>query len=103
MTRQECVKGRVIDDFLAGGQAALESRPADDRDEEIARLRAKVGELTMDNELLWLQHFATVADLVEALKQFKRRYNEQWLIERHGYRTPSQVRRDQARRAPAVA
>jgi hypothetical protein len=40
------------DDFLAGGQAALKSRPADDRDEEIARLRAKVGELTIDNELL---------------------------------------------------
>ena len=40
------------DDFLAGGQAALKSRPPDDRDDEIARLRAKVGELTMDNELL---------------------------------------------------
>ena len=40
------------DDFLAGGQAALKSRPTDDRDEEIARLRAKVGELTMDNVLL---------------------------------------------------
>ena len=40
------------DDFLAGGQAAMKSRPADDRDDEIARLRAKVGELTMDNELL---------------------------------------------------
>ena len=40
------------DDFLAGGQAALKSRPADDRDEEIAQLRAKVGELTMDNKLL---------------------------------------------------
>jgi hypothetical protein len=39
------------DDFLAGGQAALKSRPTDDRDDEIARLRAKVGELTMDNEL----------------------------------------------------
>jgi hypothetical protein len=40
------------DDLLAGGQAALKSRPTDDRDDEIARLRAKVGELTMDNELL---------------------------------------------------
>ena len=30
----------------------MKSRPADDRDDEIARLRAKVGELTMDNELL---------------------------------------------------
>jgi transposase len=46
---------RWRDDFLAGGQAALKSRPADERDDEIARLRAKVGELTMDNELL-LQH-----------------------------------------------
>jgi hypothetical protein len=27
------------DDFLAGGRAALKSRPADDRDDEIARLR----------------------------------------------------------------
>ena len=40
------------DDFLAGGKAALKSRPADERNDEIARLRAKVGELTMDNELL---------------------------------------------------
>src|SRR5262245_27972246 len=38
--------------FLAGGQAALKSRPADERDEEIQRLRAKVGEITMSNELL---------------------------------------------------
>ena len=38
--------------FLTGGQAALRSRPADDRDEEIQRLRAKVGEITMNNELL---------------------------------------------------
>src|SRR5262245_50794495 len=40
------------DNFLAGGQAALKSRPTDDRDDEIARLGAKVGELTMDNGLL---------------------------------------------------
>jgi hypothetical protein len=40
------------DDFPAGGQAALKSRPTDDRDDDIARLRAKVGELNMDNELL---------------------------------------------------
>jgi hypothetical protein len=40
------------DGFLDGGTAAMKSRPADDRDEEIARLRSKVGRLTMDNELL---------------------------------------------------
>jgi hypothetical protein len=38
--------------FLDGGTAAMKSRPADDRDEEIARLRSKVGQLTMDVELL---------------------------------------------------
>ena len=40
------------DAFLDGGTAAMKSRPADDRDEEIARLRSEVGQLTMDNELL---------------------------------------------------
>src|ERR671938_273081 len=38
--------------FLASGQAGLKSRPADERNDELGRLRAKVGELTMDNELL---------------------------------------------------
>ena len=40
------------DQFLAGGQAAVRPRPAEERDEESARLRAKVGEITMANELL---------------------------------------------------
>ena len=40
------------DRFLAGGEAALKSRPADARDAEIDRLQAKVGELTMTTELL---------------------------------------------------
>jgi transposase-like protein len=40
------------EEFLAGGQAALKSRPADEREDEIQRLRAKVGEITMNNELL---------------------------------------------------
>ena len=43
---------RWRDQFLAGGRGAVRSRPADARDDEIARLRAKVGELTMENELL---------------------------------------------------
>src|SRR3712207_3343953 len=43
---------RWRDQFLAGGQAAVRRRAADARDEEIARLRTKVGEITMANELL---------------------------------------------------
>jgi hypothetical protein len=33
------------DAFLAAGEAALKTRPADGRDHEIGRLKAKVGEL----------------------------------------------------------
>ena len=40
--------------FLAAGQASLKGKTgkADERDEQISRLKKKVGELTMDNELL---------------------------------------------------
>jgi hypothetical protein len=40
------------DRFLAGGQAAVRSREADERDLDIARMKAKIGEITMENELL---------------------------------------------------
>ena len=40
------------DRFLAAGEAVLRSRPADIRDAEIGRLKQKVGDLTMTNELL---------------------------------------------------
>jgi transposase len=40
------------DAFLAAGEASLKTRPADGRDVEIGRLKAKVGDLTMANELL---------------------------------------------------
>jgi transposase-like protein len=40
------------DAFLTAGEASLKTRPADGRDAEIGRLKAKVGDLTMANELL---------------------------------------------------
>jgi hypothetical protein len=40
------------DAFLAAGEASLKTRPADGRDVEIGRLKTKVGDLTMANELL---------------------------------------------------
>ncbi len=43
---------RWRDDFLAGGEAALVTRERDDRDLQLERLRAKIGELTIANELL---------------------------------------------------
>jgi transposase InsO family protein len=58
---------------------------------------------TLKENLLWVRHFATVAELVEALREFERRYNEQWLIQRHGSRSPGQVRRELAGGVPKVA
>ena len=41
------------DAFLEAGSASLKSRPRDDRDDRIAQLQAKLGAVTMDNELLY--------------------------------------------------
>jgi transposase len=49
------------DAFLAAGEAAPKTRPADGRDAEIGRLKVKVGDLTMANELL-----ATKIEYLEA-------------------------------------
>jgi putative transposase len=48
----------------------------------------------LKENLLRVRHFAPVAGLVEDLREFPRRYNERWLIERHGFRTPHQARTD---------
>ena len=39
--------------FLEAGAASLKSRARDDRDEKIDRLQSKLGEVLMDNELLY--------------------------------------------------
>ena len=41
------------DRAFAGAEGALKDRARDERDEAIARLQAKVGEITMANELLY--------------------------------------------------
>lgn len=38
--------------LLVSGQAGLRSRESDERDLEISRMRTKIGEITMENELL---------------------------------------------------
>jgi hypothetical protein len=58
---------------------------------------------TLKENLLWVRHFATSEELRQALQEFRRSYNQHWLIERHGYRSPAQVRGDFSKRIPAVA
>src|ERR1700737_2673594 len=52
---------------------------------------------TLKENLLWVRTFDTIEELRAALVEFARRYNETWLVARHGYRTPAQVRADQRR------
>jgi putative transposase len=47
---------------------------------------------TLKENLLWVRDFDTVEDLRLALLEFRRRYNETWILERHGYRTPAAIR-----------
>jgi transposase InsO family protein len=47
---------------------------------------------TLKEQLLWVRSFATVEELRRALLAFQERYNREWLIERHGHRTPAAVR-----------
>lgn len=47
---------------------------------------------TLKEQLLWVHTFDTVEELRQALLDFARRYNRYWILQRHGYRTPQQVR-----------
>jgi putative transposase len=58
---------------------------------------------TLKENLLWVRRFATVEELRRALLDFQRLYNETWIVERHGYRTPAQVRADQLGARAAAA
>ena len=50
---------------------------------------------TLKEQLLWVRHFATVEELRLALAAFAALYNASWLRERHGHRTPDQIRAQQ--------
>jgi len=58
---------------------------------------------TLKENLLWVRRFETVEELRLALIAFKRTYNQGWIIERHGYKTPAQVRADQIGQLPMAA
>jgi putative transposase len=49
----------------------------------------------LKENLLWVRRFDTLEELRLALLAFKQTYNQSWIIERHGYKTPAQVRADQ--------
>ena len=49
---------------------------------------------TLKENFLWVRSFETTEELRLALLEFKRTYNEQWMLEKYDYRSQTQVRRD---------
>ena len=49
---------------------------------------------TLKEQLLWVRRFRNLEELRDALREFRQRYNEHWILERLQYRTPAQARRD---------
>jgi transposase InsO family protein len=54
---------------------------------------------TLKENFLWVQTFDTIEELRRGLRDFVAHYNATWLVARHGYRTPNQIRADQRRLA----
>ena len=49
---------------------------------------------TLKEQLLWVRTFETVEELRHALLEWAELYNERWMIQRHGYISPAQRRRE---------
>lgn len=47
---------------------------------------------TLKEQLLWVRTFQNVAELRQALAEFRQRYNQRWIVQRLGYLTPAQAR-----------
>jgi transposase InsO family protein len=47
---------------------------------------------TLKEQLLWTRWFRNVDELLEALHSWVRTYNEQWMVEKYGHRSPSEIR-----------
>jgi putative transposase len=47
---------------------------------------------TLKEQCLWARPYATIDELRQAVAEFTRRYNTEWLIQRHGHLTPREAR-----------
>jgi putative transposase len=56
---------------------------------------------TLKEECLYLHDFARLDEAREVIGRFIECYNHEWLLERHGYRTPAEVRRALTQKAAA--
>lgn len=49
---------------------------------------------TLKEQLLWLRDYDDAEALRQVLYEFRDRYNAHWIMQRHAYRTPQQVREE---------
>lgn len=73
----------------------IESSPSYVREPQGNGIAERFVRILKEN-LLWVRQFDTVEELRLALLEFKESYNKQWIVGRHGYKTPAQVREAQA-------
>ena len=54
---------------------------------------------TLKEECLYVHHFRTLEEARLVIGRFIRQYNTEWLLQRHGYKTPAEVRQQRTRMA----
>jgi transposase InsO family protein len=57
----------------------------------------------LKEQLLSIERFETLDELRTAVRRFGPAYNQHWLIERHGYRTPTEARKHLRAQTAATA
>ncbi len=80
----------------------MESSPAFVREPEGNGCAERFIRVLKEN-LLWVRRFDSIEELRRALDEFRATYNRTWIIERHGYQTPAQVRAAQINQIPLAA
>ena len=71
----------------------IQSSPAFAREPEGNGCAERFVRVLKEN-LPWVRRFDTVEALRLALRAFPQSYNQSWIVEQHGYRTPAPVRAD---------
>src|SRR5689334_982081 len=102
----------VVGEFVDHASGATETRPRYQKLLEAARKReldvvlvwcAERFIRTLKENLLRARRFETVEELRLAPPALQGDLNRTWIIERHGYRTPAQVRAAQLEQGPMAA
>ena len=93
----------MADDFQAELTfLGIEASPSFIREPEGNGCAERFIRLLKEN-LLWVRTFATIEELRQALWEFRQVYNQQWILQRHGYKTPAQVRQEKLKGTYAEA